>query len=936
MSRLLPFTLNVNGQDRLVEADPATPLLWVLRDALDLVGTKFGCGGGFCGACTVHLDGQPRRACVTAVREVGVRRVTTIEGLSADGSHPLQRAWTDIDVPQCGYCQAGQLMTAAALLARTPQPGEDAIAAAMTGNICRCGTYLRIGKAVRASATGALGTTGAMGAMGAMGATRATGSMGATDAPHAAGTARPSRRSFLRVSASAAGGLLIAVAWHDGARSAQTTGAAPDRFAPSPFIRIDPDDTVTIWSRNPEMGEGVKTSLSMIIVEELDADWPRVTVEDAPLDSRFGPQGVGGSDAIVSAWDDHRRAGAMARHMLVAAAAAAWRVPAGEVTTSAGVARHAASGRTARYGALAAGAATVPVPAEPALKDPSQYRLIGTRVAGVDNRALVRGQRLFGLDVKIPGMRYAAIAKSPVFGQAPAAIDDARALQVPGVRRVVEVRGLDNPTMLMPGVAVVADSTWAAFKGREALSVTWAEGAFATESSATLSSALHGLLDAPPFTLHDSGQVDQALAAAAVRVQATYDFAFAAHATLEPHNCTADVRDGECVITGPLQMPASARRVVASALGIPPERVHVRATRIGGGFGRRLMSDAAAEAAVLSRAVGAPVQVVDDRTGDLQHDYYRPASVQRIRAGADAAGRLVVWDHVLASVSRNAYRQDPRPPFSTETYGSYIGRVSEPAHMEPDLVPTRIPHARLRYAAASSGVPTGAWRAPSHVVNAFAIETMLDELAAAAGRSAVDLRLELLGETADIPANDRSRTLYDPARLRRVLIAAADRGEFGRRPPEGRARGLAAHYTFGSYCAQVVELSVDARKRVVVHKVTAVADVGQPVNLSGLEAQGEGAIIDGLGAAFFADVPIAGGRATTANFDSYRLIRHREAPAVIDLTFLPSRTRPSGFGEIAIPPIAPAVANALAALTGERLRRLPFRTGGYDLGARDA
>jgi isoquinoline 1-oxidoreductase beta subunit len=748
--------------------------------------------------------------------------------------------------------------------------------------------------------------------------------------PTAAAQRALTRRSFMKVSATVAGGLVVSLYWDSDADAQSSAGS----FQPNAFIRIDPDDTVTIWSRNPDMGEGVKTALSMLIVEELDADWSRVKVVNATLDRRFGPQGVGGSDAIASGWDDHRRAGATARHMIVAAAAAQWNVAPGEITTAAGVARHDASGRVARYGEVAARAASLPVPESPTLKEPSQYRLVGSRAHGVDNHAIVTGQRLFGLDVKVAGMKYAAVAKAPVFGQRPLKIDKARALQVPGVRQVIEIHGLENPTQLQPGVAVIADSTWAAFKGREALVVEWAEGAFATESSATLSAQCHELLAKPAFTLHTSGDVDQALGAATHVVENTCEFGFVSHATLEPHNCTAHFRDGECFITGPLQMPASGRGVVAAALGIPPERVHVAPTRIGGGFGRRLLSDYAAEAAVLSRASGAPVQVVDNRAGDLQHDYYRPAAVQQIRAGADANGRLVAWDHVLVSVSRNAYRRDPRPPFSTETYGSYIGRAAKAADMDPDLVPTRIANARLRYAAPRTGVPTGAWRAPAHVVNAFAIETTIDELAVRAGRSAVEMRLEMLGETADVPPNAHTHTLYDPSRMRRVLLAAAERGGYGARAPEGRARGLAAHFTFGSYCAQVVELSIDARKRVVIHKVIAVADVGQPVNLSGLEAQGEGGIIDGLGAAFFGDVPIERGRAMVSNFDTYRMIRNREAPTAIDVTFLASRARPTGFGEIAIPPIAPAVANAIAALTGERLRRMPFSKLGYDLGGR--
>jgi isoquinoline 1-oxidoreductase beta subunit len=598
--------------------------------------------------------------------------------------------------------------------------------------------------------------------------------------------------------------------------------------------------------------------------------------------------------------------------------------------------RHRTSGREERYGALAARAAALAAPQDVPLKDPARYRLIGTRVNGTDNQRVVTGQPLFGIDVRIPGMKFAAVAKCPVFNGRPVKIDASRARQVPGVRDIVDIRGLDNPTFLMPGVAVVADSTWAAFKGRDALVVEWDEGPYATESSASLVDQFRTLLAAPPATLHNSGRVDEALAGAAVVIDNTYTYPFVAHATLEPHNCTADVKDGAIFIRGPLQMPMSGQSIVARAAGVPADRVHVHSTRIGGGFGRRLMSDYAAEAAVVARAIDGPVMVVDSREGDLQHDYYRPASMQRLRAGLDAAGRIVAWDHIIASCSRNAYRKDPRGEHSTESYGAYVGRVQAVQQLDADLQPTRIPHARLRYGSPLTGVATGAWRAPAHVVNAFTIETTLDEVAATARRSAVDVRLEILGETADVPKTATDPTPYDPVRMRQVLLAAAERGAFGQRPPEGRARGLAAHHTFGSYCAHVVEVSVEAdsggQKRVVIHRVTSVGDVGQPVNLSMLEAQMQGGIIDGIGAAFFGEVPIERGRATSRNFGDYRLIRMREAPLAIDAHFLPSRTRPTGFGEPPLPPIAPAVANAIAALTGERIRTMPFARLGYRIG----
>lgn len=740
------------------------------------------------------------------------------------------------------------------------------------------------------------------------------------------------RRSFIQVSVAATGGLLVSLRFANAA-TAQTTSSQARSF-PSAYIQIDLDDRVLLWSAQPDMGEGTKTSLTMIVADELDVDWSRVRVDDAPLDpARYGGQGVGGSDAVRSDWDRLREIGATARALLIGAAAEEWGVAASECHASTGVVRHHSTNREARYGALARRAATMTLPAAPPVKDPSAFRLIGTRVRGVDTHKIVTGQRLFGLDVKLPGMKYAAIAKCPVFGGKPLKVDATQARQVPGVRDIVEIAGLDNPTFLMPGVAVVADSTWSAFKGRDALVVEWDEGPFAADSNESLREQFRSLLHDPPAILHRTGDVDRALAEAVHRVDNTFEFAFVSHATLEPHNCTADFKNGECFVRGPLQMPASGRGVVARALGIEREKVHIQSTRIGGGFGRRLLSDYAAEAAVVSRAIGGPVQVVDTRTGDLQHDYYRPAAMQQLRAGVDAAGRITAWDHTMASVSRNIYRRDPRPPHSTEVYGSYIGGASRVEDMDPDMQPTRMPNVRVRYGAPRTGVPTGAWRAPAHVVNAFAIETTIDELAALAKRSAVDVRLDLLGSAADIPRAPDDPSPYNPDRMRAVLLAAAERGGFGQRSPEGRARGIAAHHTFGAYAAHVVELSVDVKKRVTIHRVTVVADVGQPVNLSDLEAQAQGGTIDALGAAFFGEITIVRGRAVEGNFDRYRLIRHREAPAAIDVHILPSRERPTGFGEPPVPPVAPAVANAIAVLTGERIRQMPFSRSGWSLWA---
>jgi isoquinoline 1-oxidoreductase beta subunit len=591
------------------------------------------------------------------------------------------------------------------------------------------------------------------------------------------------------------------------------------------------------------------------------------------------------------------------------------------------------------------------VPEKAPWKPVSAFTLMGTRVGGVDNEAIVSGRPLYGIDTRLPGMRYAAIAKCPVFGGRPARVDDTAARQVPGVRDIVRIPGHVNPTFLQPGVAVVADSTWAAFKGRDALGIDWDEGAFRDESSASLSRQFADLAAGSGTVVREVGDVTGALASAARVVEAHYEFPFLSHATMEPVNCTADVRDGHCYVTGPLQMQTSGAGVVAAVTGLPVDRVHVQATRLGGGFGRRLMSDYAAEAAVVSQAIKAPVQVIGTREDDMRHDYYRPAGARRMRVGLDASGRIVAWDCHLVNLSRNTYRRGSAPAWSTETYGSVTGASAFlPSDLELDLVPWHIPNTRLRFSEPRSGVSTGAWRAPAHVANGFAIETLLDEIATLTGRDAVDLRLGLYGAARDVTIPGDEPSPYNPDRMSAVLRLAADRGGFGQRPPEGRVRGLAAHYTFGSYCAQVVELSVETvgttagatglqsdrdgwpTRRARVHRVTCALDCGIVVNRSGVEAQAQGGIIDGLGHAFYGEITIEGGRAVEGNFDRYRLIRHREAPAAVEVHVVSSTMRPTGFGEIAVPVIAPAVANAIAAATGQRLRRTPFAREGFVLG----
>ena len=738
-----------------------------------------------------------------------------------------------------------------------------------------------------------------------------------------------SRRRFFAVSGTVAGGLIVA--WSIPGCAATGSRRA---FKPSGFVQIDPDGQITITAKNPDMGQGVKTSLPMYVAEELDADWESVRVVQADLDrDRYGGQGSGGSDNTPSEWQRLHEAGAIARALLVTAAASRWGVAADACVTEPGFVVHRAAGKRASYGSLAADAARLPVPAQaPPLKDPSTYRLIGTAVRGVDVPAIVRGTPLYGIDVRIPGMLHAVIERCPVHGGRPARVESARALAVPGVRQVVTLTGLENPTHLRPGVAVVADSTWAAEQGRKALAVTWDEGPGAAESSEHLLQRFRELEGSGDGlkTIRTAGDVDRAWRAAATKVELTFEQPFLAHATLEPQNCTAHVQGGRCEIWGPLQMPTSGAPVIAAAVGMPVEAVSIHITRLGGGFGRRLLSDYAAEAAAVSQLVGAPVQVLWSREDDMRHDYYRPAGFHHVRAGLDSRGRVSVWHHRLVTLSRNRYRKSTNGPEMTEIYGLLVPQSADPKDTyDPDLVPTQIPNCRLEYGDFATAMPTGAWRAPAHNFNAFVIESVLDELARRGNVDPVMLRAGYLGDRPVIPKTDDALVPYDPRREQNVLRLALEQAGWRRPLAPHWGRGWAAHYTFGSYAAVVAEVSVDGT-RLAVERLVAVLDVGLPVNPLTLEAQTQGGALDGLSAALFGEITIDRGRTVQSSFDGYRLLRNAEAPDV-EVHITPSREQPMGYGEIALPPVAPAVANAICHATRRRITRLPFVSAGFEI-----
>ena len=696
-------------------------------------------------------------------------------------------------------------------------------------------------------------------------------------------TAKIERREFLKLSAVAGGGLLLGVHVPWGKASALAPQAAA--FQPNVFLRIAPDDGVTIWCARSDMGQGVRTALPMIVAEELDADWGRVRVAqaDAHPTSYGRMMTVGSSSVRNGAWLPLRRAGAAAREMLVAAAAERWGVNASECVTEASRVTHPASGRSLRYGQVAEAASALPVPVSPTLKDPARFRLIGTRAKVVDGPAKVTGQAVYGTDVRVPGMLFATVVHPPRFGDRVGSFDPTRAGAVPGVRHVVQVS---------QGVAVVGESTWAALQGAKALDVSWGDGGFAL-SSAEIFRAFAELAQGPGVEAEKHGDAAAALASAGAdrRIDAIYEAPYLAHATMEPMNCTADVRADRCEIWAPTQNPQGTQSTAAQITGLPIEAVTVHVTLLGCGWGRRSRTDFVEDAVETSKAVGAPVQLLWTREEDMQHDYYRPAVHHRLTGAINTSGRLTALHAKVVA-----------QPFASRS------GVDGPAVAGLANLDYAIPHVLVEYCRPDLPVPVGYWRSVGPSQNTFILESFVDELAHLAKRDPVEFRRELL---------------TDSPRLRHVLEVAAERSGWESPAPAGRARGVALVNDKGGLVAQVVEVSLEA-DRVRVHKVTCVADCGRIIHPGIVEGQITGSIVAGLAAALHGEITLANGRVTQSNFHDYPLLRMREMP-VVEVHLVPSNEEPGGVGEPAVPPLAPAVANALFALTGTRLRRLPIR-----------
>jgi isoquinoline 1-oxidoreductase subunit beta len=715
------------------------------------------------------------------------------------------------------------------------------------------------------------------------------------------------RRDFLRVTALAGGGLLLGT-WLDFGTNGVLEAATPaGEFSPNAFIRIAPTGAITIMSKNPEIGQGIKTMLPMLIAEELDVEFSSITIENAMNNmALYGRQVAGGSTATPTNWEPLRRAGAAGRQMLIAAAAQAWSVPAAECTTAPGVVHHRASKRQATYASLVNAAATLTAPdlATVTLKDPKDFRIIGKAIGGVDNAKVVTGKPLFGIDVTVPGMLYATFEKCAVFGGkvVSANLDEIKAQ--PGVKHAFVVEGGSDLTGLLSGVAIVADTWWAAKSARGKLRVVWDEGATAKQSSAGFSHQAVGLsYQQPQRSIRSDGDTEAALATAAKTVDATYEYPFLAHATLEPQNCTAHFVDGKVEIWAPTQNPESGRQLVAKTLGIPDANVAIHITRSGGGFGRRLFNDFMVEAAAISKTAGVPVKLLWTREDDIKHDFYRPGGFHKLRAGLDATGKLVAWRNHFITYGNG----------TTVAAGADMSATEFPA--------TSVPNYTLGASSIPLGMPTGYLRAPGSNAIAFAMQSFIDELAHAAQKDPLQFRLDMLAQMPAEPA----RGSMVPKRMADVLKLVATKSGWGtRRLPKGSGMGIAFHFSHRGYFAEVVEATVTKAGKLTVSKVWVAGDVGSHIiNPSGAINQVQGSVLDGISEALAQEITFEDGRTKQSNFNDFPLIRLTQSPPV-EVHFLTTEYPPTGMGEPALPPVIPALCGAIFMATGKRIRSLPL------------
>ena len=856
--------LLVNGTDVEVDDRHAkTPLLWVLRDVLGLPGTKFGCGAGFCAACTVLIDGHNQKSCQTATERAVGKAVVTVEGASGRVVDAVRDAWHRANVVQCGYCQPGQTLAAVSLLDSNPSPDDAKIDEWMSGNLCRCGTYPRIRAAIHGAA-----------------ATLAGG-----DDPDP----------------------LLAPPELDGGRLTPEEASDPVH----PYIRIRADGTIVAYSSQIEMGQGIHTGLATIVAEELDADFDSIRVVNAangggPPKDVYGNPDIGGAFQLTGAsnstkgfWVRYRLVAAQARARLAAAAGELWDVPAHEVEFERGRVRHA-SGRQAAFAELAERAEWLPVPDGVEPKDPSEYELIGGEGRlRVDSVPKILGTTRFTIDISLPGMLMAVVLHPPRFGAMAASVDDQAALAEPGVVAVVTIA---------EGVAVVAETIADAQRGLRAMTVEWDDSQAERRGSEELLIEHVRLLESGEQSVvaRDDGDAEKALEDAPTVIDAMYALPYLAHAAMEPNNAACRMReDGVLEVWASTESPEYTRMAASEAAGIDKEQVEVHVTFAGGSFGLHSTSthDPTSEAVHVARALhwAYPVKLQSLREEDFKSGRYRAMAVHRVRAGADAAGHVTAMLHEMVAEPTSVNLPYVRDALFTG--GVDLMTVTGIADC-----PYALPNFRVAATNFESGVPIMVWRSVGNSHTEFARESAIDELAIATGRDPVDLRRELLADTP--------RTL-------RALELAAEIAGWGTPPPEGRARGITCS-SFLSHSANVTEIALDSRGRVHVDRIVYVLDCGITINPDLVRAQVEGGLLFGLSAAAWGEVVLGdGGEIVTQNFDRYPVMRMRSTPA-IEIHLIESTEPPTGVGEVSVPSAAPALANAIAALTGTRIRRLPF------------
>jgi isoquinoline 1-oxidoreductase beta subunit len=705
-------------------------------------------------------------------------------------------------------------------------------------------------------------------------------------------TATLNRRSFLQVTAAAGGGLLVGA--YLPSLSDSGTLAAAGSFEPNVWIKVNSDDTVRIMLTMLEMGQGVMTSMPMLVAEELDFDWTKIRTEWAGADPKYGNPNFGGqqltagSNSVRGMWKVLREAGATARAMLVTAAAQTWSVPENACTTDKGEVIHQASGRRLKYGALVDKAAALPVPAGVTLKDPKNFKVLGHSLARLDVPEKVNGSAVFGIDVKLPGLLTAKVVRCPVFGGKVASFNADKAKAIPGVTNVVQIS---------TGVAVVADNYWSASRGAQALEITWDEGPLAKLTTADILTRYKMLAQQAGKVARNDGDADAAIANSK-SFERQYEAPFLAHATMEPMNCTADYRPDGCDVYVPTQGQTPSHQAAVAASGLPADKVKIHVTYMGGGFGRRGEADFVIDAVETSKAIGKPVKVVWSREDDMQHDYYRPISYARMWGAVDASGKPVVFKQHIVQQSLMK-RIGGLPPNGVD-FISVDGSAN---------LPYDIPNIRVEYTENDPGIPFGFWRSVGASFQGFVVEAFIDEMAAAARKDPFEFRRDLLGKSP---------------RHKAVLELAAEKAGWSKPPAAGRARGIAVMDAFGSYLAQVTEVSVDVHGAVKVHRIVCTVDTGWVINPDTIKAQMEGGIVYGLTAALKGEITIKNGRVEQRHFGHYQMLRHNEMPE-IEVYIVPSTEAPGGIGEPSTALAAGSLVNAVAAATGRRIYSLPIK-----------